>query len=160
MGETINGGLSVRLDVCRGIADRVDVRLACRRRGRLRSAPPIRCPAEDAAGLRAVLLAADAFFLPDAKASTAGIHVAKVLGQLDIAGAVASRVRIYPSGATAMRHLAESSDRRPIGCTQSTEIISTKDVVLSGTLPPGSGSRPCIRLLLRHRPPLHRMHSA
>jgi len=36
-----------------------------------------------------------------------------------------------------MRHLAASDAVRPIGCTQSTEIISTKGVVLSGSLPPG-----------------------
>jgi molybdate transport system substrate-binding protein len=36
-----------------------------------------------------------------------------------------------------MRHLAESDTLRPIGCTQSTEIISTPGVVLSGSLPPG-----------------------
>ncbi|QOZ33022.1 substrate-binding domain-containing protein [Bradyrhizobium sp. CCBAU 53421] len=99
--------------------------------------PPAR--AEDAASLRAVLLAADAIFVPDTKASTAGIHVARVLTQLDIADAVADRLRIFPNGATAMQHLAESGDRRPIGCTQSTEIISTQGVVLSGTLPPGYG---------------------
>ena len=91
----------------------------------------------DAASLRAALLAADAIFVPDTKASTAGIHVAKVLQQLGIADAVASRLRIYPNGATAMRHLAETDAVRPIGCTQSTEIISTPGVVLSGSLPPG-----------------------
>ncbi|MTV14156.1 MULTISPECIES: substrate-binding domain-containing protein [Bradyrhizobium] len=95
--------------------------------------------ADDAASLRAALLAADAIFVPDTKASTAGIHVAKVLTQLDIADVVADRLKIFPNGATAMRHLAESGDRRPIGCTQSTEIISTKGVVLSGSLPPGCG---------------------
>jgi molybdate transport system substrate-binding protein len=36
-----------------------------------------------------------------------------------------------------MRHLATSDAVRPIGCTQSTEIISTKGVMLSGSLPPG-----------------------
>jgi molybdate transport system substrate-binding protein len=36
-----------------------------------------------------------------------------------------------------MRHLAETDAIRPIGCTQSTEIISTKGVILSGSLPPG-----------------------
>ena len=36
-----------------------------------------------------------------------------------------------------MRELAASDARRPIGCTQSTEIIVTKGVVLSGSLPPG-----------------------
>jgi len=92
---------------------------------------------KDAATLREALLAADAIFVPDTKASTAGIHVAKVLGQLGIADAVASRLKIYPNGATAMRHLAESDALRPIGCTQSTEIISTPGVVLSGSLPRG-----------------------
>jgi molybdate transport system substrate-binding protein len=91
----------------------------------------------DAAGLRNALLAADAIFVPDTEASTAGIHVAKVLGQLDIANAVAARLRIFPNGATAMRHLATSDAIRPIGCTQSTEIIGTDGVMLSGSLPPG-----------------------
>jgi len=36
-----------------------------------------------------------------------------------------------------MRYLATSDAVRPIGCTQSTEIISTPGVVLSGSLPPG-----------------------
>jgi molybdate transport system substrate-binding protein len=91
----------------------------------------------DAAGLRSALIAADAIFLPDTRASTAGIHVAKVLQQLGIAEEVAARLKIHPNGATAMRHLAGSEAIRPIGCTQSTEIISTSGVVLSGSLPPG-----------------------
>ncbi len=93
--------------------------------------------ASDAASLRAALLAADAIFVPDIKASTAGIHVAKMLRQLGIADEVEARLKIYPNGATAMRHLAASDAVRPIGCTQSTEIISTVGVVLSGSLPPG-----------------------
>jgi molybdate transport system substrate-binding protein len=92
---------------------------------------------KDAAGLRECLLASDAIFVPDTLASTAGIHVAKVLAQLGIAGEVAARLRIFPNGATAMRELAASGARRPIGCTQSTEIISTQGVTLSGVLPPG-----------------------
>jgi molybdate transport system substrate-binding protein len=91
----------------------------------------------DAASLRAALLAADAIFVPDTKASTAGIHVAKVLAQLGIAVDVAERLKIYPNGATAMRHLAASDAARPIGCTQSTEIVATPGIVLSGPLPPG-----------------------
>ena len=91
----------------------------------------------DAAALRAAFLAADAIFVPDTKASTAGIHVAKVLRQLGIAEDVAARLKIFPNGATAMRHLAASDALRPIGCTQSTEIISTAGVTLSGSLPPG-----------------------
>src|ERR1700731_772149 len=91
----------------------------------------------DAASLRAALLASDAIFVPDTKASTAGIHVAKILQQLGIAGEVAARLKIYPNGATAMRHLAQTDASRPMGCTQSTEIISTQGVKLSGSLPPG-----------------------
>jgi len=91
----------------------------------------------DAAALRDAFLAADAIFVPDATASTAGIHVAKVLQQLDIADEVAARLKIFPNGATAMRHLAETDAVRPLGCTQSTEIISTAGVILSGSLPPG-----------------------
>ena len=91
----------------------------------------------DAASLRAALLAADAIFVPDVKASTAGIHVAKVLQQLGIAETVAARLKIFPNGASAMRQLAASDATRPIGCTQSTEILNTAGVVLSGSLPKG-----------------------
>jgi len=87
--------------------------------------------------LREALLASDEIYVPDTTASTAGIHVAKVLAQLGIADEVAGRLKIYPNGATAMRELASSKGRRPIGCTQSTEIISTDRVQLSGSLPKG-----------------------
>lgn len=87
--------------------------------------------------LRAAFLAADAIFVPDIKASTAGIHVAKVLTQFGIADEVAGRLKIYPNGATAMGELAASNAKRPIGCTQSTEIIATKGVELAGSLPKG-----------------------
>jgi molybdate transport system substrate-binding protein len=93
--------------------------------------------ARDAASLRDAFLVADAIFVPDVKASTAGIHVAKVLQQLGITETVAARLKIHPNGATAMRHLAESGAVKPIGCTQSTEIISTPGVKLSGSLPAG-----------------------
>lgn len=91
----------------------------------------------DAAALRLALLAADAIFVPDIRTSTAGIHVAKILQQLGIADEVTARLKIHHNGATAMRHLAASPARRPIGCTQATEIISTPGVTLSGSLPPG-----------------------
>ena len=92
---------------------------------------------KDADNLRRAFLDSDAIFVPDTKSSTAGIHVANVLQQLGIADEVADRLRIFPNGATAMRELAASHARRPIGCTQSTEIISTRGVTLSGSLPPG-----------------------
>ena len=91
----------------------------------------------DAATLRAALLAADAIFVPDTRASTAGTHFAKILQQLGIADDLTGRLKIFANGATAMRGLAESDALRPIGCTQSTEIISTPGVALSGPLPPG-----------------------
>jgi len=102
----------------------------------VRTADP-KITVRDVDGLRSSFLDADAIFVPDTNASTAGIHVAKVLTQLGIADKVAARLRIFPNGATAMRELAESNAQRPIGCTQSTEIISTKGIVLSGPLPPG-----------------------
>jgi molybdate transport system substrate-binding protein len=97
--------------------------------------PPVSVP--DAAALRKAFLAADAIFVPDTKASTAGIHVAKVLQQLGIADEVAARLKIFPNGATAMRNLAASTAPKPVGCTQSTEIINTAGVMLSGSLPQG-----------------------
>jgi molybdate transport system substrate-binding protein len=97
--------------------------------------PPV--SVRDAAELRNAFLAADAIFVPDTKASTAGIHVAKVLQQLGIADEVAAHLKIFPNGATAMRNLAADTAIRPIGCTQSTEIISTSGVTLSGSLPRG-----------------------
>lgn len=93
--------------------------------------------ARNADELRAAFLTADAIFVPDTNISTAGIHVAKVLALLGIADEVAARLKIYPNGATAMRELAASNAIRPIGCTQSTEIISTRGVELSGVLPRG-----------------------
>lgn len=93
--------------------------------------------ANNAASLRSAFLAADAIFIPDTEASTAGIHVAKVLNQLGITDIVAARLKIFPNGTTAMRHLAESDATRPLGCTQSTEIIATEGVTLSGSLPQG-----------------------
>ena len=97
--------------------------------------PPVSI--SDAASLRQALLAADAIFVPDTKASTAGIHVATVLDRIGIAADVAPYLKIFPNGATAMRHLAASDALTAIGCTQSTEIINTTGVVVSGPLPAG-----------------------
>jgi molybdate transport system substrate-binding protein len=89
----------------------------------------------DEHALRDALLASDAIFAPDIVSSTAGIHVAKVLRQLGIFDSVADRLKVFPNGATAMRELAASNASRPIGCTQSTEIIITKGLKLVGPLP-------------------------
>ena len=92
-------------------------------------------PIADVGVLSQTLLMADAIFVPDTTASTAGAHVAKVLQQLGIADRVASRLKTFPNGATAMRNLAASDAARPIGCTQATEIIATPGLQLVGTLP-------------------------
>lgn len=114
------------------IADvgRVETALAVRKRD-----PRVAVKTES--DLREVLRSADAIYVPDTKASTAGQHVAKVLDQLGIAYEVASRLKMFPNGATAMRELAASTAQRPIGCTQATEIIATDGIALSGSLPPG-----------------------
>jgi molybdate transport system substrate-binding protein len=91
----------------------------------------------DAAGLRAALVAADAIYFPDPKQATAGIHFAKVIDRLGITAEVAGRIRTYPNGATAMRELAAAKDRRPIGCTQVTEIVHTPGAQLVAPLPAG-----------------------
>ena len=91
----------------------------------------------DKDGLRAALLAADEIHFPDPAQATAGIHFAKVLRELGIWADVESRLKTAPNGATAMRALAASTARRPIGCTQATEIVATSGIVLVGPLPPG-----------------------
>lgn len=108
----------------------VETALAVRSNDPLVSAP-------DRTALRTVLLACDAIYVPDTEASTAGIHVARTLARLGIAREVEERLKIYPNGTTAMRHLAQSGAQRPVGCTQCTEIINTPGVKLSGPLPPG-----------------------
>jgi molybdate transport system substrate-binding protein len=88
-------------------------------------------------GLRAALLAADAIYFPDPKLATAGIHFAKVIERLGITADVASRLKTFPNGATAMRELAAARGGRPIGCTQVTEILSTPGAQLVAPLPEG-----------------------
>jgi molybdate transport system substrate-binding protein len=87
--------------------------------------------------LRAALAEADAIHFPDPAQATAGIHFAQVIRKLGLWAEVERRLRLAPNGATAMRALAASTDRRPIGCTQETEIRATPGVVLAAPLPPG-----------------------
>jgi molybdate transport system substrate-binding protein len=91
----------------------------------------------NAEDLRDALLNADAIYFPDPEQATAGIHFAKVLRTLGIWDRVATRLRTFPNGATAMRELAKSREARPIGCTQATEILNTPGVTLVGPLPAG-----------------------
>lgn len=92
-------------------------------------------PIADVGVLSQTLLMADAIFVPDTVASTAGAHVMKVLQQLGIVDRVAGRLKVFPNGATAMRSLAASDAARPVGLTQATEIIATSGLQLAGALP-------------------------
>jgi len=88
-----------------------------------------------AAALAAALTASDAIFIPDPERSTAGIFFVSVLKKLGIYSDVERHLRPFPNGATAMRHLAESTDKNPMGCTQITEIKYTPGITLVGPLP-------------------------
>jgi molybdate transport system substrate-binding protein len=92
----------------------------------------------DLAALREALAAADEIYLPDPHQSTAGIHFAKVLRALGLWDGGQARLRPFPNGATAMRELARSTGKRPLGCTQITEILITPGVTLVGPLPRGA----------------------
>ena len=85
--------------------------------------------------LEIALLAASGIYFPDPVKSTAGIHFMKVLKSLGIADEVASRLRPYPNGTTAMREMADARQTGVIGCTQVTEILYTPGVKLVGLLP-------------------------
>ena len=91
----------------------------------------------DKAGLATALVAADEIHFPDPAQATAGIHFAKVMRELGVWDQVRSQLALAPNGNTAMRALAASRARRPIGCTQETEIRATSGIVLVGPLPPG-----------------------
>jgi molybdate transport system substrate-binding protein len=90
----------------------------------------------DREALRRALLAATALYLPDTERSTAGQHCIAVLRALGIHDDVIARVRAFPSGAIAMRELAQSREPGGVGCTQITEIRYTPGVTLVGPLPP------------------------
>jgi len=59
----------------------------------------------------------------------------KVLNGLGIAETVASKLRPYPNGNTAMNAMAACEDPHVIGCTQVTEILITQGVDLVANLP-------------------------
>lgn len=100
----------------------------------VRSGDPVP-PVGDAAALRDALQAADAIYFPDPATATAGIHFTKVMRQLGIANEVAPRVRNFPNGHAAMTAMAVLCGGRPIGCTQTTEILGVPGVELAGLLP-------------------------
>lgn len=85
--------------------------------------------------LKAALLAASGIYFPDPVKATAGIHFMNVMKQLGIETRVASRLRPYPNGATAMAEMAKCPEPGVIGCTQVTEISYTTGVSLIAVLP-------------------------
>jgi molybdate transport system substrate-binding protein len=93
--------------------------------------PPVGTPDE----LKAALRAATGIYFPDPVKATAGIHFMNVLKQLGIDTEVASRLRPFPNGATAMAAMAATSEPGLIGCTQVTEILYTPGVQLVAPLP-------------------------
>lgn len=87
------------------------------------------------AALKAALQAARGIYFPDPVKSTAGIHVMRVLRELGLEAELASRLRPYPNGATAMKAMTETDEPGLLGCTQVTEILFTEGVELVAILP-------------------------
>lgn len=90
------------------------------------------------AGLRQALQAARAVYIPDPVKSTAGIHFMKVLGYLGLQTELASRLKAFANGQTAMAAMAVDAAAGLtglLGCTQVTEILNTAGVQLAGLLP-------------------------
>ncbi|MFO1323319.1 MAG: substrate-binding domain-containing protein [Burkholderiales bacterium] len=79
--------------------------------------------------------AGKALYCPDPERATAGIHFVNVLRALGLWPGAAERLRAYPSGAIAMRELAQACGDGLVGCTQVTEILYTPGVELVGPLP-------------------------
>ena len=85
--------------------------------------------------LKVALMAASAIYFPDPVKATAGIHFMRVMQSLGIAHEVASRLKPFPNGATAMREMADARLPGAIGWTQVTEILFTPGVKLVSMLP-------------------------
>ncbi len=89
--------------------------------------------------LKATLQAAKGIYFPDPVKATAGIHVMKLLKALALELELASKLRPYANGATAMKAMAEAEaipgGSGLIGCTQITEILNTPGVDLIAALP-------------------------
>lgn len=115
-------------------------------------------------GLSLALLGADEIYVPDLKKSTAGKHIAAMLETLGITAEVASRLKEFPNGATAMKAMADSQSPYALGCTQASEILYTEGVTLVGPLPDefelatlysaavctGAADAPAARAFVRH----------
>ena len=85
--------------------------------------------------LAGLLRGASGIYFPDPVKATAGIHFMKVLKALGLDHELASRLRPFANGATAMRELAVAREPDVVGCTQVTEILDTPGAQLAGVLP-------------------------
>ncbi len=85
--------------------------------------------------LKQALQAAKGIYFPDPLKATAGIHFMNVLRTLSLEQELASRLHVFPNGATAMQAMAQEEGSDLIGCTQATEIIYTQGVDLIAMLP-------------------------
>jgi molybdate transport system substrate-binding protein len=92
-------------------------------------------PVTDTPALRRLLEETTALYVPDLRQSTAGLHIAGMLGRLGLERALAGRIREFPNGAAAMRALADDDPVGAIGITQVTEILFAPGVALVGELP-------------------------
>jgi molybdate transport system substrate-binding protein len=85
--------------------------------------------------LRQLLAQASRLYFPDPERATAGIHFMKVLVELGLADSHRSHFATFPSGAIAMRAMADAGDNTAVGVTQCSEILYTDGVRLVGALP-------------------------
>ena len=93
------------------------------------------------ASLREQCVNASKIYFPDPVRATAGIHCLKVLTALGLVPSHEDRFATFPSGAIAMRALADAAgvagvgEAEPIGITQCSEILYTPGVQYVGALP-------------------------
>ena len=90
------------------------------------------------ASLRELCGNASKIYFPDPVRATAGIHCLKVLTALGLVPSNEDRFVTFPSGAIAMRAMADADDAgetRAIGITQCSEILYTPGVQYAGALP-------------------------
>ena len=90
------------------------------------------------AALRELCANATKIYFPDPVRATAGIHCLKVLTALGLVPSHEDRFATFPSGALAMRALADAGDAGEVGAigiTQCSEILYTPGVQYVGALP-------------------------
>jgi molybdate transport system substrate-binding protein len=90
------------------------------------------------ASLRELCANASKIYFPDPVRATAGIHCLKVLTALGLAPSHEGRFATFPSGAVAMRAMADAGaagEIGAIGITQCSEILYTDGVQYAGALP-------------------------